>query len=73
MPNYKGRQNKTVSPDGTITRYVLDDRGNVLETWMGTDDSDATDSDPTGGSQGALDDNNMVGVSGSTSTMPTAT
>ena len=41
----KGRENKTVTPDGTITRYVLDARGNVLNTWMGTNDADATDSE----------------------------
>ncbi len=44
-----GRQNKTVSPDGTITRTVFDDRGLVVSTWMGTDDTNATDTDPTGG------------------------
>ena len=54
-----GRQNKTVSPDGTITRQVLDARGNVLETWMGTDDTNATDNDPTGA---AATGNNMVKI-----------
>ena len=44
----KGRQNKTVAPDGTITRVVFDGRGNVVSTWIGTDDTGATDTDPTG-------------------------
>ena len=55
-----GRQNRTLAPDGTITRLVLDARGNTLETWVGTNDTGATDTDPTGGS--ALG-NNMVKVS----------
>jgi len=55
-----GRQNRVVSPDGTITRYVYDARGNVVQTWIGTDDSGATDLDPTGNhAQG----NNMLLVS----------
>jgi RHS repeat-associated protein len=78
----KGRLNKTVavtsitvsgsSPNyvvtfnGTITRYVLDDRGNVLETWMGTDDYNASDSDPSGGTVGQSGGNNMVEISSST-------
>ena len=58
----KGRQNKTVAPDGTITRVVLDARGNVLETWIGTNDTGATDADPShGGSP-----NNMLKVASST-------
>ena len=59
----KGRQNKTIAADGTITRVVLDARGNVLETWMGTNDTDATDRDPTGNHATA---NNMVKVSSAT-------
>jgi YD repeat-containing protein len=59
----KGRQNKTVAADGTITRVVLDARGNVLETWMGTDDTGATDRDPTGN---RATGNNMVKVSSAT-------
>jgi len=59
----KGRQNRTVSPDGTITRVVLDARGNVIETWLGTNDTGATDADPTGGSAAG---NNMVKVSSAT-------
>ena len=47
----------TISPGGTITRNVLDDRNNVIETWIGTNDTGATDSDPSGaGATG----NNMV-------------
>ena len=52
-----GRQNKVVAPDGTITRYVLDARGNTVETWMGLDDTGATDADPSDG-----DTNDMVKV-----------
>jgi YD repeat-containing protein len=51
-----------VTPDGTITRVVFDARGNVLETWLGTDDTGATDSDPTGNQATG---NNMVQVAGS--------
>ena len=58
----KGRQNETVSADGTITREVLDARGNVLETWIGTDDYDASDADPSGGVSGQSGGNNMVEV-----------
>ena len=42
------RQNKTVSPDGTINRIVFNAQGQAVSTWVGTDDTDATDSDPTG-------------------------
>ena len=52
-----GRQNKTVAADGTIARVVLDARGNVLQTWTGTDDTGATDADPTGAQTPG---NNMV-------------
>lgn len=41
-----GRLKKTVSPAGTITRTIYDARGNVLSTWVGTDDT------PTSGYQG---------------------
>jgi RHS repeat-associated protein len=58
-----GRQNRAVGADGTITRRVFDARGNVVSTWIGTGDTGATDTDPTGGSaQG----NNMLKVSSST-------
>ncbi len=52
-----GRQNKTVAADGTIARVVLDAQGNVLQTWTGTDDTGATDADPTGAQTPG---NNMV-------------
>jgi len=58
-----GRQNRIVAPDGTITRVVLDARGNAVETWLGTDDTAATDADPTGG---AAQGNNMLLVSSAT-------
>jgi RHS repeat-associated protein len=52
-----GRQNRTVSPAGTITRQTLDARGRTVGTWIGTNDTGATDADPTGGSASG---NNMV-------------
>jgi len=52
-----GRQNMIKSPGGTITRTVFDARGLALRTFVGADDSDATQSDPTGAGQ---QDNNMV-------------
>ena len=51
------RQNRTVSPTGTITRTVFDVRGNAVQTFIGTNDTGVTDADPTGG--GNLE-NNMV-------------
>jgi RHS repeat-associated protein len=57
-----GRQNKIKTPGGTITRYVFDSRGNVLSTWIGTNDYNASDSDPSGGTAGQAGDNNMVRV-----------
>ena len=56
------RRNRTVSPGGTITFDVLDARGQVIETWVGTNDDGATETDPSGG--GADPDNNMVLVTG---------
>ncbi len=38
-------------------------RGNVVETWLGTDDTGATDAEPTGG---GAEGNNMLLVSTST-------
>ena len=49
------RQNKTVSADGTITRTVINPRDQVVSTWIGTDDTGATDANPTG-----TGSNNMV-------------
>ncbi len=54
-----GRQNRTLAPDGTITRLVLDARGNILETWIGTNDQNASDPYPQGIGPS---DNNMVQV-----------
>jgi YD repeat-containing protein len=39
----EGRQNMVKSPDGNITRTVYDASGRVLSTWVGTNDSGATD------------------------------
>ena len=57
------RQNRTVSPGGTITDIVFDARGLVTSTWVGTDDAGGTVTDPSGG--GADPANNMVRVSSS--------
>ena len=43
------RRNRTVTPGGTITFLVYDVRGQVLETWVGTNDTGATENDPSGG------------------------
>ena len=43
-----GRQNKSVTPGGTISRTVFDTRGQAVAQYVGTDDSGATDADPTG-------------------------
>ena len=53
------RQNRELSPVGTITRTVYHARGWVLEKWIGTNDNGATNTDPSGaGAPG----NNMVKV-----------
>lgn len=54
------RVNSVKGPDGTISRTVHDVRGFVASSWVGTDDTGATESDPTGGSASG---NNMVKVS----------
>jgi YD repeat-containing protein len=54
-----GRQNRVIDPAYTIQRTVYDVRDQVVSQWVGTDDTGATDSDPTGG--GATG-NNMVAV-----------
>jgi hypothetical protein len=43
-----GRQNKSVTPGGTIRRTVFDARGHAVADYVGTNDSSATDADPTG-------------------------
>ncbi len=58
-PWWMGRQNRTLAPDGTITRLVLDARGNTLETWIGTNDENASDPYPQGIGPSS---NNMVQV-----------
>lgn len=55
------RRNRTVTPGGTITFNVFDVRRNITKTFVGTDDTGATNQDPTGG--GAVG-NNMVQVTG---------
>lgn len=52
------RQNRVETPGGTITRTVYDVRGLVVERWVGTNDTGATDNNPAG--SGAP--NNMVKV-----------
>lgn len=52
-----GRENRVASPGGTINRSVIDARGLVASVWIGTNDTGATNTDPTGaGASG----NNMV-------------
>jgi len=60
-----GRRNKTVSPDGTVTRTVFDALGRSVATWVGTDDWGATDADPSGGNYPgpATTSNNMRPIS----------
>jgi len=54
-----GRQNRMIDPAGTITRTVYDVRDQVISQWVGTNDTGATDSDPTGGGAAG---NNMKAV-----------
>ena len=69
----QGRQNRVRTPGGTITRTVFDRFGQQTEVWVGTDDSGATDDDPTGmddsSSSSGEGINNMVVVT-STPTAP---
>ena len=53
------RQNKSVTPAGTITRTVFDVRDNSLGTYVGTNDTGASDTDPTNGGTAP---NNMLPV-----------
>ncbi len=55
-----GEQIMSKTPGGTITRTVFDVRGNAEKVYVGTDDTGATESDPTNGGAGG---NNMVLVS----------
>ncbi len=43
------RRNRTVAPGGTIRFDVFDVRNQLVESYAGTDDTGATESDPTGG------------------------
>jgi RHS repeat-associated protein len=43
------RPKRVVAANGTITRTVYDTRRRVSEVWLGTDDTGATDTDPSGG------------------------
>lgn len=54
------RQNRTVTPGGTITDLVYEPRGLVVGVYVGTNDAGGTESDPTGG--GINPANNMVQV-----------
>ena len=56
-----GRQNMQKTPGGTITRSVYDAQGRTVAVYVGTDDTNATDADPTGGN-GSGGANNMVFV-----------
>jgi hypothetical protein len=65
-----GRQNMTKTPGGTISRTVFNALGQQTAVYVGTDDSGATDDDPTGcstsssssssSSSACNPDNNMV-------------
>lgn len=55
------RQVRMEAPGATITRSVLSPQGWFLETWVGTNDNGATNSDPSGG---GAPSNNMVQVNG---------
>ncbi|WP_425395007.1 RHS repeat-associated core domain-containing protein [Aeoliella sp.] len=54
-----GRQNYVKSPGGTITRMVYDTRGLSLSSYVGTNDTGASQSDP---SNGGTSPNNMLPV-----------
>ena len=54
------RQNRVVSPGGTITRTVYDAPGRPIGSWVGTNDTGATASNPAGSGP----PNNMVQITG---------
>ena len=54
------RLNRTVTPGGTITRTVFDAMGRPIGTWVGTNDTGATSSNPAGSGP----PNNMVQITG---------
>ncbi len=62
------RQNRMVSPGGTINRIVFDVRGQAVQSWVGTADASATEEYPNGDSgniEGNAIGNNMKIVSAS--------
>ena len=61
--NAVGTEEWTKTPAGTITWNVLNAQGQTMSTWAGTNDTDATATDPTGGAAGQSAGNNMVEVS----------
>jgi RHS repeat-associated protein len=52
------RQNQSTTPGGTITFGVFDARDNVIAIYVGTNDTGATETDPTGG--GAAGNNMLI-------------
>jgi RHS repeat-associated protein len=59
--DFLNRQNRVVAAGGTITRTVFDARDLANSVWVGTNDSGATWSDPTGG---GTPGNDMVQITG---------
>lgn len=55
------RRNREVATSGTITRTVYDVRGLTSKVYIGTNDTGATQNDPTGGGASG---NNMVQITG---------
>lgn len=55
-----GRQNMVKTPTGTITRTLYDGLGRAVSSWIGTNDTGATNADPTGGGASG---NNMTCMS----------
>ena len=55
--NDRGMKNRSVTPGGTITSTVFDARNLAEKIYVGTDDTGATDDDPTGSGNPS---NNMV-------------
>jgi YD repeat-containing protein len=60
--NAVGNPEWTETPAGTITWDVLDAQDQTMSTWEGTNDTDSTATDPTGGTTGQAAGNNMVEV-----------
>ena len=57
--DWMNRRNMVMTPAGTITRTVFDERDNPTGVWVGTNDTGATNTDPTGG---GIAPNNMLPV-----------